>query len=101
MEALSQELACVASATAAVPELIVDGATGLLVPPDDPAALAAAIARLARDPELRRTLGRAGAEAVRAGFAFATGIDALRSLFAGETAIVPRERACASLSTHR
>src|SRR5262245_29992589 len=43
-----------------VPELIVDGTSGLLVEPGDPAALADGLARLAADPELRRRLGEAG-----------------------------------------
>jgi hypothetical protein len=39
---------------------VVDGETGLLVDPEDPDALALALARLLRDPDLRRTLGEAG-----------------------------------------
>lgn len=101
MEAMSQELACVASATAAVPELIADGATGLLVPPDDPGRLAQALARLARDPALRQTLGRAGAETVRVKFSFAAGVDELRRLFPTEPPASIGEAACASPSTHR
>lgn len=45
-------------------ELVEDGVTGLLVPPRDPAALAAAIRRLATDAELRRRLGAAARRAV-------------------------------------
>jgi glycosyltransferase involved in cell wall biosynthesis len=38
----------------------VDGVTGLSVPPGDPAALAAALGRLVRDPTLRARMGQAG-----------------------------------------
>ena len=48
MEAQSQGLACVATSLAGIPELIEDGVTGLLVPPGDPAALAAALSRADR-----------------------------------------------------
>ena len=51
-------------AAGGVPELITDGVDGLLVPPRDPAALAGGIERLARDPELRARLGRAGREKI-------------------------------------
>lgn len=43
-----------------IPELIRDGENGLLVPPDDVHALAAAMLKIAEDPELRRRLGEAG-----------------------------------------
>jgi glycosyltransferase involved in cell wall biosynthesis len=43
-----------------VPEVVTDGETGLLVPPGDPEALAAALARLASDPAWRRAAGEAG-----------------------------------------
>ena len=42
------------------PEVVADGETGLLVPPADPAALAAAILRLRRGPGERERMGRAG-----------------------------------------
>ncbi len=45
-------------------EAVVDGETGFVVPPADPAALAAALLRLAQDPALRRKLGAAGRERV-------------------------------------
>ena len=50
----------VASAVGPIPEIVVDGVTGLLVPPGDPAALAEAVIRLLRDPDLAAAYGRAG-----------------------------------------
>ena len=47
---------------------MVDGETGILVEPDDPAALADALDSLAADPERRRRLGDAGRERVREHF---------------------------------
>ena len=58
MEAASQGLCCIASDVAAVSELLRDGETGVLVPPDDPCAVGSAIARLAQDPDHRHALGR-------------------------------------------
>ncbi len=46
-------------------ELVVDGQTGLLIPPDDPGALAAAMERLLADPDLAGRLAERGAEYVR------------------------------------
>jgi glycosyltransferase involved in cell wall biosynthesis len=77
MEAGSQELAAISSAVSAVPELIQDGETGLLVAPDDAAALAAALESLIRDPERRLALGRAARAAVLERFAMEPGLDRL------------------------
>jgi glycosyltransferase involved in cell wall biosynthesis len=77
MEAAHQELACLATNLAAIPELIGEGETGLLVPAADPAALAAALERLIRDPALRRRLGTQARAAVLARFSFEGGIDRL------------------------
>jgi glycosyltransferase involved in cell wall biosynthesis len=68
MEAQSQRLPVLATAVAAVPELIVDGESGLLTSPGEPAALARLLARLIGDPALRRRLGEAGFARVRRDF---------------------------------
>lgn len=68
MEAQSQGVATVATAVSAIPELIDADRTGLLVPPGDSKALAAALETLLRDPALRHELGHAGSERVRAHF---------------------------------
>jgi glycosyltransferase involved in cell wall biosynthesis len=58
MEAMAMEVPCVATWVAGVPELIRDGANGLLIPPADEGSLAGAILRLMSDPDLRFKLGR-------------------------------------------
>jgi glycosyltransferase involved in cell wall biosynthesis len=60
MEAMATGRPVVSCALSGIPELVRDGETGLVVPPDDPEALADAIARLAADPQLRLRLGRQG-----------------------------------------
>jgi len=50
----------VGTAVGGVPETMVEGVTGLLVPPHNPAALASALDRLLADPDLRRRMGDAG-----------------------------------------
>jgi glycosyltransferase involved in cell wall biosynthesis len=60
LEALLGRSAVVASDVGSVGEVVVDGETGLLVPRDDPRALARAIRRLLDDAELRVRVGDAG-----------------------------------------
>jgi glycosyltransferase involved in cell wall biosynthesis len=60
MEALATARPVVSCAVSGVPELVRDGETGLIVPPDAADALADAVARLAADPALRTRLGSAG-----------------------------------------
>jgi glycosyltransferase involved in cell wall biosynthesis len=61
LEAMAAAVPVVATRVGGVPELVVDGETGLLVEPERPAELAAAIERVLTDAELRLRLGRAGA----------------------------------------
>jgi glycosyltransferase involved in cell wall biosynthesis len=60
LEAMAAGLPVVASAVGGVPELVVDGETGVLVPPGDSAALARALETVVADPGLRDRLGDAG-----------------------------------------
>lgn len=81
MEAMSQELPVVASATAAIPEIVLPGVTGLLVPPDRPQELAQALAELIADPVRRRAMGVEGRRRVLEQFSFVAGIDRLAARF--------------------
>jgi glycosyltransferase involved in cell wall biosynthesis len=58
----------VATTAGGIPEVVVDRETGLLVPPRDPEAMAAAIVRLLRDPALRQRMGDAGRTRARLKF---------------------------------
>ena len=68
LEAMAQGLPVVATPRAAIPDMVVDGVTGFLVPEGDTQALASALARLAEDADLRCRLGRAGRERYEAHF---------------------------------
>ena len=81
MEAQSQGLACLSTRVSAIPELIEHEATGVLVAPGEPQALAAALERLIREPETRARLGAAGARRLRERFTMDAGIDALAACF--------------------
>ena len=81
IEAQSQRLACIATEVSGIPELIEQGVTGFLVPPDDPAGLAQAMCALIRDPARRAALGTAGERRVRSNFAMKSGIDVLAERF--------------------
>jgi glycosyltransferase involved in cell wall biosynthesis len=63
LEAMLASLPVVATRVSAIPEIVVDGKTGLLVPPDDASALAAAVNRVLADPAVYGERGRARAQA--------------------------------------
>ncbi len=69
LEAMAQAKPVVATAVGGTPEAVVDGKTGLLVPPRDVPALSAALERLLSDEDLRQRLGEAGRRRVEAHFA--------------------------------
>jgi glycosyltransferase involved in cell wall biosynthesis len=68
LEAMSCGVPVVSTPVSGIPELVEDGTNGLLVPQDDPKALAATLRRLHEDPDLVSRLGHAGRATVRERF---------------------------------
>ena len=83
MEAMSAGLPVVATSVGGIPELVVDGETGFLVPPGEPLALCAAIERLMTDAGLRRRFGLAAGSRAEACFDVANSIRQYERLYAG------------------
>jgi glycosyltransferase involved in cell wall biosynthesis len=81
LEAMAAARPVVASAVGGLAEVVENEHTGLLVPAEDPGALAAAIARLLRDPSLCKRLGDAGPAHVRAHFSAERMVDAYEALY--------------------
>ncbi|MCL8208438.1 MAG: glycosyltransferase [Actinomycetia bacterium] len=71
----------IASRVGGLPEVVVDGVTGVLVPVGDIAALAAALAELLRDPARRAVMGAAGARWVREHFAWTASLDRMEAVY--------------------
>jgi glycosyltransferase involved in cell wall biosynthesis len=81
LEAQSQGLPCVATRVSAIPELVRDGQTGLLVQENDPDALARALEALISSPARRRALGLAGQAQVAETFGLEANVEPLARKF--------------------
>ncbi|MHB8418169.1 MAG: glycosyltransferase [Myxococcales bacterium] len=81
LEAMAVGVPVAATAVGGVPEIVRDGKSGLLVPPRNGAALAAALAELLSRPELRARLA-AGGRAVAEAHSVGRVVDALEALYA-------------------
>ena len=83
MEAMASGLPVISTATAGIPEMVEAGETGLLVPPDDPSALAEAITTLISQPKEARRLGARGRERAAEKFSIETNVKALVEILQG------------------
>jgi glycosyltransferase involved in cell wall biosynthesis len=81
LEAMARSLPVVATHVGAIPEQVVDGGSGSLVPPGDAEALAAALLDLLQSPDKRATFGEAGRERYAGQFSIRRCAEALRTLY--------------------
>jgi len=72
----------VGTAVGGVPEVIAEGETGLVVPPGDPQALAAAVGSLLADPERAVAMGERGRQRVAANFDVELMIERTKGVYA-------------------
>ena len=82
LEAMATGLPVLSTRVSAVPEVVVEGETGLLVPPSDAGALAAAMRAIASDAALRARLGSAGRARVRERFGLDRMVDETLAVYA-------------------
>jgi glycosyltransferase involved in cell wall biosynthesis len=80
---MAMELPVVSTNCDGVMDIMVDGVTGIMVPPKDPRALAAGLERMLKDPGLRRRYGTAGRVRVLKRFDQSAQTDRLEQIYAG------------------
>ncbi len=97
VEAMACGAPVVGSAVGGIRTTVVDGVTGLLVPPKDPAALADRLARLAANPALRRAMGEAGRQRANALYTWSRVTDQLIDVYRHAIADARDERFVPSL----
>jgi glycosyltransferase involved in cell wall biosynthesis len=75
LEGMAAGLPAICTSVASLPEVVVDGVTGYVVPPNDPAAIGGALERLFGRRELRLGLGCAGRDRVATFFSWERTVD--------------------------
>ena len=65
---MASKLPIVATRVGGIPELVIDGETGVLVPPDDADQLAAGLCKVLESPQLRKKMGCAGRQRIEETF---------------------------------
>jgi glycosyltransferase involved in cell wall biosynthesis len=101
LEAAERGRAAIVSDVGGLPEIVADAETGIVVPPEDPQALARAIVRLVGDPELVRAYGSAARGRALDRFsaeAAADGVDSLYRRFASRRSIAAPARSASTKS---
>ncbi|HZZ90987.1 MAG TPA: glycosyltransferase family 4 protein [Usitatibacter sp.] len=83
LEAMAAGCPVIATSVGGIPDVITDEVDGLLVPPGNPEALAAAISRVLREPAFARSLGNAARETIANRYAAGRSLERLEQLYAG------------------
>jgi glycosyltransferase involved in cell wall biosynthesis len=96
LEAAERGRAAIVSRVGGLPEIVADGETGVVVPPEDPAALAAAIVALASDPERVRSYGSAARARALGLFSEGAAADAVAAVY---THLLSRRSTAAAASS--
>ena len=81
VEAMAVGRAVVGSHTGGIPEVVVEGETGLLVPPGDAQALASAVSALLRNPTRRAEMGQAGQARAKREFSLERALNSLQGVY--------------------
>jgi len=81
LESMGLRVATIATAVAGTPEVIQNGVSGVLIPPGDATALAAALVQLMDDGELRERIAAAGARRIHESFTLQAMLDGFTALF--------------------
>ncbi|MCB0998580.1 MAG: glycosyltransferase family 4 protein [Acidimicrobiales bacterium] len=91
VEAMAAGLPVVSTAIAAIPEVVEDGTTGLIVPADDPGALALALESLLRDPARRAEMGRRGRQRYEQGYTIERSADRIHTIYRTLSVVAGKE----------
>ena len=94
LEAMFASLPVIATKVGGVPEMVVDGQTGLLVPSHNPDELAGALLRLGHDAKLRHRMGEAGRWFVEEAFSLKSSVNAFEEVY---TAIAAQRRTAGAI----
>jgi glycosyltransferase involved in cell wall biosynthesis len=92
MEAMACAKPVVSTQLAGIPELVIDGLTGCLVPPGDWEELAHGLDKLVRDPALRKRMGDAGRHRMETDFSITRTVEPLHQLLSSRLAAAPVKR---------
>jgi glycosyltransferase involved in cell wall biosynthesis len=91
IEAMAMKLSVVSTTVTGIPEIVEDGVSGILVPPNDESALAEAVIKLVQDGNLRKWLGENARKRIEEKFDISKNISRYIDLFSGKQPLTGHE----------